>query len=1023
MAAGDVVAKSRRLFVQDRDTALRLLVDTGADVSVVPATAGDRKFRSNYSLFAANNSRIATYGERILCLNLNLRREFKWPFLIADVSCAIIGADFLSHFSLLPDLRNGMLRDGVTELRTRGTVVRTAIGSVTTFEKGSNFAGILAEFPGITKTTAGKRRIAKHRTEHVIETKGPPVTARARRLPPGKLAAAKLAFQAMLEAGEARPSTSPWASPLHVVPKPDGTWRMCGDYRALNARTTPDRYPVPNIQDFNAAFAGTVVFTKLDIVRAYYQIPVAEADIEKTAVITPFGLFEFPAMPFGLRNAAQTFQRYIDSLLREFDYAYAYIDDILIASRDRESHEAQVRAVLQRLDEAGLTVNSAKCCYAQEEVTFLGYRVTRNGISPCPERVKPILEFPRPANVEELRRFLGMVNFYRRCLRNAAVVQARLFALITTNKKKDQTPLIWTKESEAAFNELKSTLANAALLAHPDENLPIVLSTDASDTAMGAVLQQVRGGECEPLAFFSRKLSPTQINYSAYDRELLAIYEAIRHFSELLEGRDFAVYTDHRPLTYAFHRKSNDANPRQRRHLELIGQFTTDIRYVKGVENVPADALSRISVISVPATVPYHDIARSQQGDRELQQLLKSSNTSLKMEALKIQETDLLVFCDTSTGAPRPFIPEQYRRTVFNSVHNLSHPGVKATVRLVNSRFVWPDINRDCAQWARTCLACQRSKVGRHTKSPLGSFPHSSRFSHVHMDIVGPLVPSRGKRYCVTIIDRASRWPEAIPTNDISAEAISEIFLREWVSRFGVPARLTTDQGRQFESQLVRTLTRTLGTDKARTTAYHPQANGKIERWHRCLKASIMANETERWVDILPTVLLGLRSAVSGDTGVSPTQLTFGTELRLPGDFFNEGAEMEIKNAPEYVKQLREAIRGCTRKYRKHGESPVYMPPNLSTSSHVFLQADLQRRSLVPPYTGPYKVISMTENTCTIDMAGKKTVVAMNRVKPAWIMTDPAIIEKDSVTAAPVPPPVTTPRKRGRPRKVRFEQN
>lgn len=971
-------------------------------------------------LFAANNSRIATYGERVLRLDLNLRREFKWPFIIADVSHPIIGADFLRCFGLLPDLRERVLRDRITEFCSRGVVKLKEIGSISTFEKDGSYASrILAEFPGITQSNVSKSRTAKYTTEHIIDTRGAPVTARARRLPPGKLAAAKLAFQTMLEAGEIRPSTSPWASPLHIVPKSGNSWRICGDYRALNAKTTPDRYPVPNIQDFNTFFSGTNIFTKLDIVRAYHQVPVAKSDIEKTAVITPFGLFEYLVMPFGLRNAAQTFQRLMDNILRDFSFAYAFIDDIIIASKGSEEHETHIRAVLGRLQEAGLTLNAGKCRFAQSDVTFLGYKVTAAGISPCTEKVRAILDFPRPENVTQLRRFLGMANFYRRCMPNVAGVQAELFGLIKTNKRNDKTPILWTDKASDAFGEMKKALANAALLAHPDDSLPIAVSTDASDTAVGAALHQIREGVNEPLAFFSRKLSETERRYSTYDRELLAIHAAIKHFRPLIEGRNFSVYTDHKPLVYAFSQKSDKASPRQLRQLEFIGQFSTDIRHVKGVENIPADTLSRIGALRAPVAVPYDELARAQQSDPELQQLLASEETSMNLKARKIPESDLLIFCDVSSGKPRPFVPEQYRRTVFGSVHNLSHPGGRVTSRLIRNRFVWPNINRDCIQWARACTACQCAKVGRHTKAPLGIFETVDRFSHVHLDIVGPLPPSRGKTYVVTLIDRTTRWPEAVPTNDISAETVGDILVKEWISKFGVPVKITTDQGRQFESDLFHKLSSALGANKIRTTGYHPQSNGKVERWHRAMKAAIMAHQTERWVDVLPMVLLGLRTAINSDTQVSPSQLAFGTELRLPGDFFADTESSEIRGAPDFVKNLRETIRGIIRPSRLHGRPKIFVSPELATASHVFLRVETQRRSLQPPYTGPYRIVSRTEHTVTIDQAGKEITVSIGRVKPAFMLRD--TVEEEERPAESEPPTVPK-RGRGRPKKiVRFE--
>lgn len=390
--------------------------------------------------------------------------------------------------------------------------------------------------------------------------------------------------------------------PLHMVRKPDATWRMTGDYRALNAHTKPDRYPIPNILDFNARLSGMKYFTKLDLVKAFYHIPMAEEDIEKTAVITPFGLFEFLYMPFGLRNAAQTFQRFIDNLIRDFDFAYAYIDDILIASATEEEHRQHVMTILERLDEAGLVIHANKSEYMREQLVFLGHDVTAAGIAPNPEKVKAVLDFPKPKTVHELRKFLGMINFYRRAIKHAAHIQSKLFALIKTNKKKDMTPVAWTSKASKAFLQLKDALAQAALLAHPDPAKEVAMATDASNFAIGATLYQFAKddpSDVQPLGFFSRKLSETETRYPTYDRELLAMFAATKYFRPQLEGRQFSVYTDHKPLTHAFSQRSEKASPRQLNQLEYISQFTTDIRYLKGDENITADALSRIELAAM----------------------------------------------------------------------------------------------------------------------------------------------------------------------------------------------------------------------------------------------------------------------------------------------------------------------------------------------------------------------------------------------------------------------------------------
>jgi len=754
--------------------------------------------------------------------------------------------------------------------------------------------------------------------------------------------------------------------------------RPCGDYRRLNSQTLPDRYAVPNLLDFANQLHGTTIYSTLDINRAYHHIPVASEDVPKTAIITPFGLYEFKRMTFGLRNAAQTFQRFIDHIFRDMNFVFAYLDDILIASRDEKEHEKHLRLVLQRLEQHNLTLKLAKCNLGKPEVSFLGYQVSTQGILPTQEKIKAIMEIPRPSNIKELRSFLGMVNFYRRSLPKAAEVQRPLNELLRGAKKNDKTPIQWTETTLRAFEETRDALATVAHIAHPNEKLELSLACDASDTGIGAVLQQRHGEEYQPLGFFSRALSERQRKYSTYDRELLAIFEAIRYFRHSLEGREFTVITDHKPLVYALQKSNQTACPRRLRQLNFISQFTTSIQYQPGTDNKVADALSRVNEVFIPEQ--FETLAKEQKEDQSVTQLKEQPN--LRLENITVPGTETELLCETSTGRPRPYVPASLRKPIYERLHNLGHPGVKASRELLRTRFFWPGINHDVGEWARACIPCQKAKVHRHTATPFGTFTTAGRLEHVHLDIIGPLPPSEGRVYCLTMIDRNTHWPEAIPVKNIEAKTIAKLFYECWVARFGVPLRVTTDQGRQFESQLFNELTKTLGISRIRTTPYHPQANGRIERWHRTLKAALTAHEGEKsWTKILPTVMLGLRTAVRLDEEKSTAELLYGLPLRLPGEFFTP----ERKTHLEVDDTLRLLKDGMT---RVRENKKVFVSKDLEKSSHVFLRADIGKKALQPSYNGPYKVLERDEKTLRLSLPNREVRVSLDRVKPAYLIPD-----------------------------------
>ena len=615
-------------------------------------------------------------------------------------------------------------------------------------------------------------------------------------------------------------------------------------------------------------------------------------DAKKTAVITPFGLFEFTRMPFGLCNAPQTFQRYMDSIFRDLPFVFVYIDDILIASKNLDEHKIHLETVIQRLCNNKLHVALEKCVFAVSKVDFLGYTISPEGIVPLANKVEAINNYELPIDYAALRRFLGMIGFYRRFMTSFSDTAEPLYQLLASCKGKN-VKLQWTEDAHRSFQQLKENLNKAVQLHFTDPTSDTFhLVTDASNSAVGAALHQSVGNELRPVAFFSKRLSTSQRAYSAFDRELLAVYLAVVHFKSVIEGHTVTVFTDHKPLVNAFYSQTPPKSDRQQRHLSYISEYVCSFEYIRGSENIVADALSRAEMdqttCSLDLILPaLSTLSTAQKDDDEIEEYKE------KLKSFPTLDKQWL-WCDTALPHPRPFVPREHRMAIFNQLHSLSHPGVKGTTQLVTERYFWPDMKRNIKEWVRECVNCQKSKVFKHNRTQVQhmQFPASDRFYTVHLDIVGPLKPSKGTfspypselRYLVTFIDRATRWFEVVPVSNITAETIADVFLTAWVSRFGVPLHIVTDRGRQFESELMSHLSSLIGFHRLRTTAYHPQSNGMVERFHRTLKNALKARPDD-WLVALPSVLLALR-CLPNEHGICPFTAVTGASPLMPHTFF-----------------------------------------------------------------------------------------------------------------------------------------
>jgi len=751
--------------------------------------------------------------------------------------------------------------------------------------------------------------------QHTIETEGLPIKQRPYRTSPENKQEIERQVKEMCDLGLVEPSLSPWASPVVLVKKKDGSMRFCVDYRKLNAVTKKDSFPLPLINDVLDSLHDTNYFTTLDMKSGYFQIQLDPATKEKTAFVTHNDLLHFKVLPFGLTNSPATFQRLMSHILRGLEYTCAliYIDDTIIFSKTVDEHLDHIEEVFKRLRDANLRLNPKKCKFAKQELEYLGHIVTPQGIKPCPSKIKAIESYPVPKNVKQLRSFLGLANYYRRFIKDFAKVAHPLNQLTKKFVKFD-----WTKSCQEAFDLLKRALISEPILAYPDFTREFHVTVDSSSTALGMTLSQFSDDGVERvIAYNGRSLSNAEVNYSTTEREALALVEAIKKYQPYLHGRKFTVHTDHQPLQWLT--KIKEPLPKLARWSLYLQQFTFTVSYLPGKENSHTDGLSRreydkcelfaMSRKTQPDTSVK--VYEAQRRDRELSDLIsylqsqelpddeKSARKLLIMEDyFYLGDDDLLYRIEnkTSRNQSEPIsqlvIPTSLRYEILSNAHDHvtgGHLGTHKTYQKLRTRYWWKGMFKDTDHWCKSCIDCSMKKSPRNRhKAPLLPIPVGGAFDRVAVDIIGPLkTTTKGNKYIIVFMDYYSRWPEAIAVQNIDAATVARVFVDEIISRHGAPIEILSDRGSNFLSSLFREVCKIFKIHKLSTSSYHPQTDGLVERFNGTLiqSLSMYVNKDQTdWDLYIPAVLFAYRVTPSDATQETPFYLIHGRQCRLPMD-------------------------------------------------------------------------------------------------------------------------------------------
>ncbi|KAA8496806.1 Transposon Ty3-I Gag-Pol polyprotein [Porphyridium purpureum] len=687
------------------------------------------------------------------------------------------------------------------------------------------------------------RGLPESRTvEHVIRLKDekPVRVGRVYRLSPAELKVLRETLDDLLDKGFVQPSQSPFGAPVLFVKKKDGSMRMCVDYRALNDATVKDRYPLPNMDELLDRLGAAHCFSKLDLASGYHQLRVRREDVPKTAFQTRYGQFEFRVMPFGLCNAPATFQRAMNELFADLldKTVIVYLDDILVFTKDRQSHGEVLKEVLSRLQKAGYRLKRKKCSFFVSEVEYLGNIVGNGCVKMDPRKVEALRDWPVPKTVTELRSFLGMTNWFRRFVKGYSTVVAPLTSLLQNAKSKKQL-IELGDEGKSAFKKIVGMLTEAPVLALPDPEKPFEVYTDRSEVA----------------------------------------------FRPYLYGAKFVLHTDHEALKHLMTQKQ--LNGRQARWLDFLAEFDITIDYVKGKSNVVADGLSR-----KPELHALEYQVRCDEFGAGFQAFVGSYSSDPDFGALM---GDLPTHQGFRTEAGllylrnRVCVPRKFRERVMQLHHDIptaGHRGADTTYASLITRFYWPKMKRDVSRFVKTCHACQVTKSENRSFGKLKplSIPEGP-WVDISMDFVTELPRSEGSCDAImTVVDRYSKMALFIPTRkDLTAKRCADLFVKHVVSRFGYPKSVVSDRDPLFTSTFWQQLSKRVGMKLAMSTANHPQTDGQTERVNRVIREMLKLMATNSgWVRDLPLYEFAYNSAPSSATGFAPFKVVYGRDPWFP---------------------------------------------------------------------------------------------------------------------------------------------
>lgn len=868
---------------------IRALLDSGSNLTLINdsvySSLNPRKIKplqNPIKLRTAGGEPLEILGQIYLPFTFNGVTKIIPTLVVPKLAIrCICGMDFWAKFNIQPTVGECALIDDFGEEET----TQPTSSSILTIEEQRVIQATKKLFLPARKGQLSLTPLTEHRIEIKEEWKDkPPVRQFPYVMSPKTLGLVGTELQRLLDTGIIERSNSSWSLNCVPVIKPHKV-RLCLDARKINERTVRDAYPLPHPCRILGQLPKANYLSTIDLSEAFLQIPLHPASRKYTAFsVQGKGLFQYTRMPFGLVNSPATLARLMDHVLGHGvlePYVFVYLDDIVVVTETFEHHVQLLREIARRLREANLSINLEKSQFGVPEIPFLGYLLSTQGLRANPEKTRPIIEYERPNSITKLRRFLGMVNYYRRFISDFSEITAALTDLLKTTSK----IIKWTDEAEKSFCVIKERLVSAPILGSPDFTKEFTIQTDASDVAVAAVLTQ-KQKDCERvISYYSHKLTTPQRNYHAAEKEALAALLAIDHFRGYIEGYHFKLITDSSALTHILNTKWKVGSRCSRWSLNLQ-QFDMSVVHRKGKDNIVPDALSRsVAVVLDPSTASWHTSL--------VENVLSNPDdyADFRLEDGKLMKFVIAKNEPYDSRFEWKIVPSPDEISVIlkENHDDTFHQGYEKTLARIQKRFYWPKMGSTIRSYIQACTTCKEIKAPFVAVTPeMGKMRQASYpWQIISIDFVGPLPRSRkGNQHLLVITDYFSKWVMLHPVRKLDSSAMCGVLKEQWFYRNSVPEIIITDNGSTFIAKVFKDLLDQFGITHWLNSRYHSQAN-PVERVNRTINTAIRTyvREDQRlWDTKIAEIELILNTTKHTSTGFTPYFITHGFELSEKGE-------------------------------------------------------------------------------------------------------------------------------------------